>query len=405
MTTPIRPLSDDEPVRRFSALNVPVHRASTVLFDSTAAFLGRRAELFDGFSYGLYGTPTTRALEEAVAGIEGGRRTVALPSGLAALTHTALALLGPGDHVLVADCVYGPTREYCASTLRRLGIRVDFFAPDADDIGALFEERTRLVILESPGSYTFEIQEIASLAAQAHERGALVLADNTWGFGSACLFEHGVDVVATALSKYAGGHSDVCMGAVTVREDSHFRLLKAFFAGLGTGVSSDDAYLVQRGLSTLEVRLEEHARRGLAVSAWLRRQAGVAAVLNPADPADAGHARFQRYFRRGNGLVSFVPARQDLEVLARFIDGLREFRIGASWGGTQSLVALADLSDSRSYRPRCGGPYVVRLHIGLEPFEALLEDLRGGLDRIHEDPARPLAAEPPRGDNLSATRS
>ena len=376
----------------FNALNVAVHRASTVVFPSTAAFMARRSLLFDGFSYGLYGTPTTRALEAAVARIEGGTRAMLLPSGLAAITHPTLALLTPGDQVLVADCVYGPTREHCAATLRRLGIRVDFFAPDAADIRPLMDARTRLVILESPGSYSLEIQDIAALCEQAHAAGALVMADNTWGFGSSDLFTHGVDIVATALSKYASGHSDVCMGSVTVRDEALFRKLKAFFAALGAGVSSDDAYLVQRGLSTLQVRLAEHARRGVVVSQWLRRQPGIAAVLNPADPDDDGHARFQRFFKRGNGLVSFVPQRQDLPALAAMIDGLAHFRIGASWGGTESLVALADLSAARSVRARAAGNCIVRLHIGLEPFDDLLEDLRLGLGRLLAFPAADLHA-------------
>lgn len=386
------PADGESPQPGFHALNVAVHRASTVVFDNTAAFLARRSQLFDGFSYGLYGTPTTRALEATVARVEGGTRAMLLPSGLAALTHTTLALLTSGDQVLVADCVYGPTREHCASTLRRLGIRVDFFAPDAADIRPLMDTRTRLVILESPGSYSMEIQDIEALCEQAHANGALVIADNTWGFGSTDLFSLGVDIVATALSKYASGHSDVCMGSVTVRDEALFRKLKAFFAALGAGVSSDDAYLVQRGLSTLDVRLAEHARRGVAVSRWLREQPGVQTVLNPADPSDAGYARFQRFFSRGNGLVSFVPERQDLDALAAMIDGLAHFRIGASWGGTESLVALADLSAARTVRARAAGSFVVRLHIGLEPFDALREDLRRGLERLRDFPAGKLHA-------------
>jgi len=380
------PVNMDAAKPGFNALNVAVYRASTVVFDTTAAFMARRSQLFDGFSYGLYGTPTTRALETTVARIEGGTRAMLLPSGLAAVTHPTLALLTPGDQVLVADCVYGPTREHCAAMLRRLGIRVDFFAPDAADIRPLMDERTRLVILESPGSYSLEIQDIAALCEQAHAGGALVMADNTWGFGCTNLFTHGVDMVSTALSKYAGGHSDVCMGSVTVRDESLFRKLKASFAALGTGVSSDDAYLIQRGISTLDVRLSEHARRGIAVSRWMRQQPGITAVLNPADPSDIGYARFQRFFTRGNGLVSFVPQRQDLPALAAMIDGFAHFRIGASWGGTESLVALADLSAARSVRARAAGAFVVRLHVGLEPFDALIEDLRLGLQRLRNFP-------------------
>ena len=385
----------------FNSLNVAVYRASTVIFGTTAEFMTRRSQLFDGFSYGLYGTPTTRALEATVARIEGGTRAMLLPSGLAAVTHPTLALLQPGDQVLVADCVYGPTRQYCMTTLQRLGIRVRFFAPDAADIRPLMDERTRLVILESPGSYSLDIQDIAALCEQAHAGGALVMADNTWGFGNTDLFAHGVDIVSTALSKYAGGHSDVCMGSVTVRDETLFRMLKTFFASLGTGVSSDDAYLVQRGISSLDVRLNEHALRAIAVSRWLRVQPGIAEVFNPADPADSGHARFKRFFTRGNGLVSFVPERQDIGALAAMIDDFAHFRIGASWGGTESLVALADLSTARSVQARKPGDFVVRLHIGLEPFDALLEDLKFGLDRLRSFVTKDIQA--PTADLDSAT--
>jgi cysteine-S-conjugate beta-lyase len=370
------------PAIAFRALNVPVHRASTVLFPDTASFLARRAQLFDGFSYGLYGTPTTRALEQAVAQIDGATRSLLVPSGLAAVTLPTLALLAPGDHLLVADCVYGPTREHCTGTLRRMGMRVDFFAGDAGDIRPLLSNQTRLVILESPGSYSMEMQDIAAICEQAHAAGARVLADNTWGFGSSRLFEHGVDIVATALSKYAGGHSDVCMGSISINDEPLFRQLKSFIAGLGSGVSSDDAYLTHRGLHTLNVRLDEQARRGLDISAWLRRHPAVEQVMNPADPQDAAHARFCASFSRGNGLISFIPRAQDPAALAAMIDGMRCFRIGASWGGTESLVALADLSSARTVRARRAGQFIVRLHLGLEDFATLKADVASALERL-----------------------
>lgn len=379
---------------RFSALNVPVHRASTVVFDDTASFLSRRSQLFDGFSYGLYGTPTTRSLEAEIARLEGGTRCIVLPSGLAAITQPTLALLNPGDHVMVADCVYGPTREHCASLLRRWGVRVDFVASDCSDISALLTERTRLVILESPGSYSMEMQDIAAIARQAHAAGAWVLADNTWGFACTDLFEHGVDIVATALSKYASGHSDVCMGSVTVRDEVLFRKLKSAVAGMGLGVSSDDAYLVLRGLRTLDVRLDTQSDCAVRMAQWLRAQPGVAAVLNPADPQDAGHERFRRFFRRGNGLLSLVPQRQDLGALAAMIDGMTHFRIGASWGGTESLVALADLSGVRSAPSGATPNYVVRLHLGLEPYEVLQQDVDAALQRMRRAEAGVVHALP-----------
>lgn len=366
----------------FNALNLPVHRASTLVFDTTEAFLSRKSQLFDGFSYGLYGTPTTRALEEQVARVEGGKRAVLLPSGLAAMTHPMLALLGTGDHVLIADCVYGPFREYCTTTLKRLGISVSFFAADADRLGQLLTHRTRLVVLESPGSFTSEIQEIDSLCAEAHAAGAMVLMDNTWGFGNAKMFDHGADVVCAALSKYASGHSDVCMGSVSVNDEQLYRQLKISISGMGSGVSSDDAYLVLRGLNTLELRLKEHATRALDVTRWLRTRAEVRAVRNPADPEDRTHARFRRYFSGGNGLVSLLLKTSSLPAIGRMLDGYRHFRIGASWGGTSSLVSLCDLSSVRTVESWAPGSYMLRLHVGLEPIEDLYEDLRAGFARL-----------------------
>ncbi len=378
----------------FNALNLPVHRASTIVFDSTQSFLSRKSQLFDGFSYGLYGTPTTKALEEQIVLIEGGKRALLLPSGLAALTHALLAFLKSGDHVLVADCVYGPTRAFCESTLGSLGIGVTFFSAGADSVKALLTPTTRMVLLESPGSFTSEIQEIAAICEQAHRAKALVLMDNTWGFGNARLFEHGVDIVCTALSKYASGHSDVCMGSVTVNAEELYRSLKTFVTGMGSGVSSDDAYLVMRGLSTLEVRMAEHARRGLALTQWLRERHEVKAVMNPAAPGDRYFARFGRYFSSGNGLVSLVLKSRDLAAISAMIDGFRHFRIGASWGGTTSLVALGDLSNVRSVEPHPEGSYIMRLHVGLEPIELLYEDLREGFARLKAFDSRRAARTP-----------
>lgn len=389
------PITPDVPARRFNALNVPVHRASTIVFDDTASFLARRSQLFDGFSYGLYGTPTTRSLESAIAEIEGGTRCLVVPSGLAAVTQPTLALLGPGDHVIVADCVYGPTREHCATLLRRWGVRVDFMAADCNNIGALLTERTRLVVLESPGSYSAEIQDIVAITEQAHRAGAWVLADNTWGFGCTDLFAHGVDIVSTALSKSASGHSDVCMGSVTVRDESLFRKLKSAVTGMGLGVSSDDAYLVLRGLSTLDVRLDAQAAHAVRMAQWLRGQPGIAAVMNPADPEDAGHARYRRIFRRGNGLVSFIPQRQDIGAIAAMVDGLTRFRIGASWGGTESLVALADLSGLRSAPTGAMPNFVVRLHLGLEPYDVLQQDVDAALQRLRSFESPPSQRKTP----------
>ncbi len=366
----------------FDAINVPVHRASTILFASTAEFLKRRERLFDGYSYGLYGTPTTRALEQAVAEVEGGSRTVVVPSGLAALTHSLLAICKTGDHVLAADCIYGSTRAFLIGTLSKLGIVVDFFPASAASVAERLRPNTKAVLLESPGYYTMEIQDIAAIAGEAHEAGALVLIDNSWGFGASQMFSHGVDICCTALSKYAAGHSDLCMGAITVNDENLFRQMKTFVAGIGIGVSSDDAYLTLRGLATLQTRLAEHARRGLAVSEWLSDQPCVERVLNPALPSDPYHERFMRYFSAGNGLVSVLLRKRSLMPLTAMLDGFSHFRIGASWGSSHSLVSLAEPAASRSLDTWHGGEYVVRFHIGLEPMDTLLADMAAGLARL-----------------------
>ncbi len=366
----------------FDAVNVPVHRASTILFPNSREFLDRRKRLFDGYSYGLYGTPTTRALEKAVAEVDGAARAVVVPSGLAAVTHGLLAVCEAGDHVLAADCVYGSTRSFLQKTLRILGIEVSFFPSGADSIAGQLKPNTKAVLLESPGYYTMELQDIAPIAKEAHAAGALVLIDNSWGFGVSRMFEHGVDICCTALSKYAAGHADLCMGAISVADEGLFRVIKEFVAGIGSGVSSDDAYLALRGMATLHTRLAEHARRGLVLSEWLARQQAVERVLNPAMPGDPFHERFKRYFSSGNGLVSVLLRERSREALSRMIDSLKLLRIGASWGSTHSLVSLAEPAPSRSIDRWTPGEYIARFHVGLEPMERVLADIQQAMARL-----------------------
>ena len=371
--------ADLRPIRalmpEFTALNMSVHHASTLTYTSARSFLNRSERMFDGFSYGLYGTPTGRALEKQLATIEGGEFSLLVPSGLAAVTHPMLALLKQGDHVLLADCVYGPTRDLCTSLLAQYGITHTFFPADAATIEPWLTPSTRMVVLESPGSYTMEIQDIAVISAQAHKNASLVLMDNAWGFGQINCFEHGVDIVSTALSKYASGHSDVCMGVCTVKDRKLFERLKTAFMALGTGVAASDAYLVLRGLQTLPVRLAEHARRGYHIAKWLMGVEAVDRVFFPALESDSQHERFKRYFSGGNGVISFTLRETDQARIERFVDSLRHFQIGASWGGTQSLVALANISAARTSVPWKDSPWIVRLHIGLEPLDQLQRDL------------------------------
>jgi cystathionine beta-lyase len=366
----------------FRPLSPAVHRASTLLFQNTDDFLNRRERLFDGYSYGLYGTPTTRQLEDEVAAIEGGSRAVLVPSGLAAVTHALLALCIAGDHVLAVDCIYGSTRTFAQSIMKAAGVEVEFISSSADSLQGKITPKTRVLVLESPGYYTMEVQEIASLAQQAHAVGALVLMDNSWGFAASNMFGHGIDVCCTALSKYASGHADVVLGAITVADEALFRQIKTFVAGLGAGVCSDAAYLVLRGLESLRPRLNEHAARGLAVSQWLAAHPAVRRVLNPALPSDDYHDRFTRYFRSGNGLLSVRFRDSRLSALRRMIDGFSHFRIGASWGSAHSLVSIAHPATSRTIDQWPADEYLVRFHIGLEDTKLLLADLEAGIERL-----------------------
>jgi len=367
---------------RFAALTVPVHHASTLTFATTRAFLDRRTQLFDGYSYGLYGTPTTRALEDMVARIEGGRRSIAVPSGLAAVTGPLLALLRAGDHVLIADCVYGSTRDFCTELLEGMGVGVTFFPGDADSIAGLLTPATRLVLLETPGYYTMELQDIDAIAREAHAVGALVMADNSYGFGLSNLFAHGVDIVATALSKYGAGHSDLCMGSITVADDALFRRLKLAISRLGIGIAAADAYLAIRSLQTLPVRLAEHARRTAPVVDWLAQRPEVAAVLYPhtTGPQRDRHARF---FSSGHGLLAMRLRQASIARVSAMLDAMQVFRIGASWGGVHSLIAPFDLSAARRTASPQQEGWLLRLHIGLEPLDGLLADLDAGLARFN----------------------
>lgn len=293
-----------------------------------------------------------------------------------------LALLKSGDHVLVVENAYSTTREFCQSFLSRMGISHALIPADAVSIGPWLTPATRLVLLESPGSYTMEVQDIERIASEARGRGAWVAIDNAWGLGLTRPFDHGVDIVCSALSKYAGGHSDVCMGSVTVTDRRLYEHLKTTSFMLGEGVSSDDASLVLRGLQTLDLRLAEHARRATAVAGFLRQHASVQRVICPHDPDDRHHGRFSRDFSGGNGLVSVILKRFPDDQVTSMVEGFRMFRIGASWGGTHSLVAPVRASSFPWLAPEEQEAWLLRLHVGLEPFDGLMRDLKDGFAQL-----------------------
>ena len=363
-------------------VNVPVVRTSTVRFADTATQVALNTLRASGdrvATYGRHGLDTHQALEAAVTSLEGGYRTVLAPSGLAAITLVLLATLGPGDHALVADSVYSPVRKVDKSLLRRYGIEVEYFSPARDALERLIRPNTRLLYLESPSSLLFEVLDLPALAATARRHGVLVAADNTWSGG---LYYQplalGANISIQAATKYLAGHSDVMMGVVTVDSAALAQKIGQTYDALGLSVGADDAYLTLRGLRTLDVRLARHQENALAVARYLARHADVARVFHPALEQDPGHALWRRDFSGASGLVSFAFDNPDPTAASRFIDALRYFSIGASWGGYESLALEAAperLAEHSIWRQGPGQQSVVRLHIGLEHPQDLIDDL------------------------------
>ncbi len=373
--------------RQHGLVNPPVHRGSTVLYESMAqrrALAGRPHERL--LTYGLSGTPTHFALEDAVAAVEGGTHCQIVGSGLAAVTVPLLGCLSAGDHCLMPDSVYGPSRSFCDRTLARLNIATTYYDPvsSADALGALFRPTTRVLFLESPGSHSFELQDVPALAALAHARGATVLMDNTWGLQCFQPFRHGVDVSIQALTKYAGGHSDVLLGAITTNAPEHARRIRSAVLELGQYASPDDCWLTLRGLRTLGVRLAHQQRSGIEVARWFAGRPEVAEVLHPALPGAAGHELWRRDFTGAPSLfgVVFQPAISVAQADA-MTDALRLFGIGASWGGYESLVLPTTGIITRNAALRHQGT-MVRFHIGLEDVADLIADLEQGFEAFQK---------------------
>lgn len=361
------------------AVNVPVTRLSTVLFDNLAQMRDARSRRDHErvLSYGARGNPTAFALEDLVSELEGGYRTRLFGTGLAAVAQTFLAYLRPGDHVLITDAVYSPVRRLAREFLQPFGIEVGYFAPDGSDLSAKLQSNTKMVYTEVPGSLLYELCDLPAIAALCKPRGILLAVDNTWGSGY--LYRPltlGADISIMALTKYLCGHSDVVMGSVCTREEV-WQPLAAMGDTFGNAVSPDDAYLVLRGARTLATRLDVHERQALEIAHWLQAQPQVKQVFHPALPDHPGHALWQRDFKGSNGLLSFELRDADEAYLERFIDALQLFGLGASWGGYESLVTVAELKERESAEDCALNP-VLRLHIGLEDVEALIEDLQRG---------------------------
>lgn len=365
------------PKAHFGAVNVPVIRTSTVQFEDYRSFTDYDEGKTSGFGYGRFGNPTSVALEEAIAELEGADRTFLYPSGLAAISAAFLAFARAGDHVLVNDCVYGPTRAFCDHELKRFGIEVEYYAPDAD-LEPLMRDNTSIVFVEAPGSLTFEMQDIPLAARYAHEKGAIVIGDNTWGAGYYMdAFALGCDLSIQSVTKYISGHSDLCMGAISVKEQ-HVRPLMRFTRNMGNGPGMDDCYLALRGLRTLPYRLRQHEHTALAIAEWLNEQPSVKKVYHPALADDAGFTTWRRDFTGSSGLFAFEFKEQIEAEREAFINALEHFGIGYSWGGYESLVTWYKPHQLRTATKDKWEPEttLIRLHVGLEEPDDLIADLK-----------------------------
>ncbi|MGB1548137.1 MAG: cystathionine beta-lyase [Alphaproteobacteria bacterium] len=370
------------PEENFGIVNPPVYRASTVTFPSVEVLESFDKNPFDGVFYGRHGTPTTFALEDAVAELEGGDRGIAMASGLAAIAVSLMAFLKSGDHALVADSVYGPTRRFCDQVLKRYGVETTYYDPAIGaGIEALVKANTKVVFVESPGSLTFEIQDIPAIAKAAHAKGAVVILDNSWATPLYFKpFAHGVDVSIQAATKYIVGHADAMLGVITTKEP-HYTTIRQTTANIGACSAPEECFLALRGLRTLRVRLERHHATAMKLCEWLKGQNEVARILYPALPEDPGHALWKRDFTGAPGLFSFVLKGTPKKAVVAMLDGMKLFAMGYSWGGYESLILPFYPESLRTATQWQGGP-CLRIHAGLEDAEDLIRDLDEGFKRM-----------------------
>lgn len=366
------------------AVNPPVYRTSTVAFRTLESFERAAQARFDGFYYGRFGTPTTFALESAIAEMEGAVRTIAVQSGHAAFSAVFLALLKPGDHILVADCVYGPVRALCDGLLRRLGIETTYFDPRVrEEFAGLLRPGTKLVYLESPGSLTLDVQDLDAIVGAAHEHGCLVAVDNTWATPFLCRpLAHGADISILSATKYIVGHSDCLLGTISSADEALVRTLLQGTTAIGACVAPDVCYLALRGMRTLAVRIERQARNALRLAEELRARREVEEVYHPALPSSPDYDLFRKYFKGPSGLFSIRLPGVDKRQVGAMVDNLRHFRIGASFGGFESLALPVWPHRLRSARPWTHPGPLVRFSIGLEDYDDLRDDLFAGLERL-----------------------
>ena len=375
-----------KPHSNYGVVNPPVLHASTVLFPTLAALEAAHDPAPPGerkVVYGRRGTPPSWAIGDAIAGLEGGFDTLLTPSGLAAAAVALIAFLKAGDHLLMVDTAYGPTRTLCEGILKRFGVETTYYDPTMGArIEGLIRPTTRVIYLESPGSLTFEVQDVPAIVEVARAHDIVTIMDNTWASPYFFRpFDHGVDVSVQAATKYIVGHSDAMMGAVTANE-RHWKTLMAGHGDLGQFAGADDMYLAQRGVRTLAVRLERHQSNGLALARWLEGRPEVRRVLHPGLPQDPGHQLWKRDFKGASGLFGVVLHPQERAALAAMLDGLKLFGMGYSWGGYESLVIPGQVRHARSAVPWTEDGTLLRFHAGLEHIDALIADLDAGFARL-----------------------
>ena len=367
-------------------VNLPVYHGSTVLFDTyeELEISHENRNKMNQIAYGRYGTPLSFALEQSVAELEGAYGGITTSSGLAAITNSLMAFVGSGDHILVTDSVYKPTRSFCDTLLKRFGVETTYYDPlIGDGISNLIRPNTKIIFLESPGSQTFEIQDIPAITSSARARGVVTLLDNTWATPIYLKpFKLGVDVSIHAATKYITGHSDAMLGVITTTEE-HYYTVRDSVRLNGQCAGPDTMFLGLRGLRTMPTRLRQHYESGMIVANWLSERPEVARVIHPALPGDAGYEIWKRDFSGASGLFAFILNPVSTSAVATLVDNAKLFGIGYSWGGFESLLIPFDPSDYRTATKwEAEGP-ALRMHVGLESTDDLIADLEVGFEAMN----------------------